>query len=131
MRIARTSIALLIVQLALVSSVVGKYLYQRWSCPKIWVQAAAYDPSLLMRGRYLSLRLEPEVCKENVAAPKWCERVNYQNVDFYISERASAPSMTEPGQELWIEVTLPPKGPARPLQLALKDHGVWRPLAFQ
>ena len=34
-------------------------------------------------------------------------------------------------QELWIEVTVPPKGPPRPMQLALKQDGVWKPLAFQ
>src|SRR5208283_3048759 len=31
-------------------------------------------------------------------------------------------------QELWIEVTVPPQGPPRPLQMAVKDNGVWKPL---
>jgi hypothetical protein len=30
-----------------------------------------------------------------------------------------------------MEVTVPPKGPPRPLQLALKKDGAWKPLAFQ
>lgn len=54
-----------------------------------------------------------------------------QPVDFYISEHAASPTPVRMGQELWIEVTIPPKGPPRPLQLALKENGVWRPLAFQ
>jgi hypothetical protein len=52
-------------------------------------------------------------------------------VDFYIPEHASDPTPVKRGQELWIELTVPPKGPPRPLQLAMKDNGAWRPLAFQ
>jgi hypothetical protein len=52
-------------------------------------------------------------------------------VDFYIAEHATDPTRLQPGQELWIEVTIPPQGPPRPLQLALKDNGAWKPLAFQ
>jgi hypothetical protein len=51
-------------------------------------------------------------------------------VNFYIPENAVDPTRLKPGQELWIEVTVPPKGPPRPLQLALKDNGGWKPLAF-
>jgi hypothetical protein len=52
-------------------------------------------------------------------------------VDFYLPEHAQDPSQLKPGQELWIEVTVPPKGPPRPLQLALKDKGLWKPLNIQ
>jgi hypothetical protein len=52
-------------------------------------------------------------------------------VDFYIAEHAANPASVKPGQELWIEVTIPPKGPPRPIQLALKQNGAWTPLAFQ
>jgi hypothetical protein len=54
-----------------------------------------------------------------------------QPVNFYIPEHAADPTRLKPGQELWIEVTVPPKGPPRPLQLALKNNGAWKPLAFQ
>ena len=63
MKISKTSIALLLIQLAIVSSVAAKYLYQRWTCPKVWTRAAAYDPELLMRGRYLSLQLTVDGCQ--------------------------------------------------------------------
>jgi len=52
-------------------------------------------------------------------------------VDFYIAEHAASPLPMQPGQELWIEVTIPPKGPPRPIQLAMKQDGAWKPLAFQ
>ena len=52
-------------------------------------------------------------------------------VNFYISELARSPLPLATGAELWIEVTVPPKGPPRPTQLALKQNGAWHPLAFQ
>lgn len=193
MKFAKASIAVLLLQLAIVSSVAAKYLYQRASCPKVWTRAAAYDPSLVMRGRYLSLQLTVDGCgstlpsaknarfprnangvpnaprfnvnspdtiwfqarlavKDNqltvvrvadsqedsatqsVAAPAGapCDQMRLATpVDFYVPEHATDPTWLKPGQELWIEVTVPPKGPPRPLQLALKDNGVWKPLAFQ
>jgi hypothetical protein len=54
-----------------------------------------------------------------------------QPVNFYIPEHAADPTRIKASQELWIEVTIPPKGPPRPLQLALKNNGAWKPLAFQ
>jgi hypothetical protein len=49
-------------------------------------------------------------------------------IDFFIADTAQNPPPLKPGQELWIEVTVPPIGPPRPLQLALKDNGTWKPL---
>ena len=62
MTFARTSIALLAIQLAVVSSIAAKYLYQRSTCPKVWTRAVAYDPSMIMRGRYISAQLHVDVC---------------------------------------------------------------------
>jgi len=193
MKLSRVSIVLLGIQFAIVSTVALKYFYQRATCPRVWTRAAAYDPTLLMRGRYLSLQLTVDGCSStlpsaknaqfprnangtvsspnfNVNAPDtvWfqaklavknnkliatrapeadssasmqsvsappgspCDRMRLSTpVDFYISEHASDPTFLKSGQELWIEVTVPPKGPPRPLQLALKDNGAWKPLAFQ
>ena len=192
MKFSRVSIALLVIQIAIVSSVALKYLYQRATCPRVWTRAAAYDPLLVMRGRYLSLQLTVDGCGStlpsaknaqyprnidgvpsgnfNVNAPQtvWfqarlavkdnrltvirvtdsenaaatqtvsalpgssCDQLRLaQPVDFYIAEHANDPTWLKGGQELWIEVTVPPNGPPRPLQLALKDNGVWKPLAFQ
>ncbi len=193
MKISKTSIAVLLIQLALVSSVAGKYLYQRWTCPRVWTRAAVYDPTLLMRGRYLSLRLTVDGCEStlpsarlarfprnvdgttrpdgySIRAVPWfsfqaslkvesnrllairlqnprnssdgirvvaepearCEQMQLAKpVDFYVAEHAASPTELKPGQELWVEVTVPPGGPPRPIQLALKDNGAWKPLAFQ
>lgn len=192
MKFAKTSIAVLVLQLAIVSTVAAKYLYQRATCPRVWTRAAAYDPSLVMRGRYLSLQLTVDGCGSTLpsaknaqfprnvngipSAPRFninspdtvrfqarlavkdnrltvirvpdsenavgtqtvaaspgapCDEMRFADpVDFYIAEHATDPTWVKRGQELWIEVTVPPKGPPRPLQLALKDNGVWKPLAF-
>ncbi|MGA2753447.1 MAG: hypothetical protein ABSE53_06735 [Terracidiphilus sp.] len=186
------SIALLFFQLLVVSSIAGKYLWQRWRCPRVWTRAAAIDPELPMRGRYLSLQLTVDGCQSTLPSAKFATfprdvngaikpgpyvlrpqpvefranlkvennklvavRVEGQedpaagqeisampsapcgqmsladSVDFYIAGTAHSPLPLQPGQELWIEVTVPPTGPPRPIQLALKDNGAWKPLAFQ
>lgn len=186
MRLARTSLLLMMVQLALVSTIAAKYAYQRWSAPRVWTRAVAVDPETLMRGRYLSLRLMMNACGNELPQPSanpgtviyrgglptyfdasfpvrlrvahnrleavrlaenegvhaanhayvpldaTCANVPLEEpVDFYLSEKAADPSRLQPGQELWIEVTVPSQGPPRPLQLATKDHGVWKPLALK
>ena len=194
MKLAKTSIALLVIQLALIAA---KYLYQRWTCPRVWTRTVVDDPELVMRGRYLSEQLIVDGCQSTLPSAKqatmprnldglpvglrfsinsaqavrflaklkvegnklvairipdsdaqpsqqaggqmvaaWpgssCEDLRLDTpVDFYIAEHAASPMPLKPGQELWIEVTLPPKGPPRPLQLALKQDGAWKPLAFQ
>ena len=188
------SLALLVFQLAIVSTIAAKYLYQRWSCPRVWTRAAAIDPQLPMRGRYLALNLTVDGCQSTLPSAKNANfprdfsgavkpgsyvlrsndvdfhanlkvvnntlvavRIEGQDVggtedssageevvgtasspcnqmqlasstDFFIADTAQSPLPLTPGQELWIEVTVPPKGPPRPMQLALKDNGAWKPL---
>jgi hypothetical protein len=191
--LSSASIALLVIQLAIVSSIAAKYLYQRWTCPRVWTRTVAYDPELPMRGRYLSVQLVVDGCQSTLPSAKqarmprsvdgvpvgnrfsinapglvrfpatlrvegnklvavripegegepggqmvsaWpgssCENLRLETpVDFYIAEHAVSPTPVKAGQELWIEVTVPPKGPPRPIQLALKENGSWKPLAFQ
>jgi hypothetical protein len=187
--ISLAAIAVLVIQLALVVSIAGKYLYERKTCPRVWARAVAYDPEMPMRGRYLSTQLEVDGCGSTLpsathaqfprdingavkpgpylvrGAPVnfnatlkvennrlvavrlvgkdnpdegqliWatndlsCDRMHLQSAtDYFISEHASSPLPLKHGQELWIEVTLPPKGAPRPIQMAVKDNGVWKPL---
>jgi len=61
-----------------------------------------------------------------------CEDLRLETpVDFYIPEHAANPTPIRSSQELWVEVTVPPKGPPRPTQLALKENGAWKPLRLQ
>jgi hypothetical protein len=190
---SKTSVALLVIQIAIVSSIAAKYLYQRWTCPRVWTKTVAYDPELVMRGRYLSLQLTVDGCESTLPSGKnaefprnvdgtihsqvytvrgpvdtiefpaklvvknnrllavhqrdvdwrnaqrisvWqnttCDQMRLeQPVNFYIADHAPNPLPVKAGDELWIEVTVPPKGPPRPIQLALKQDGAWKPLALQ
>jgi len=191
-RFSAASIAVLLIQLAIVSTVAAKYLNQRWTCPRVWTRTAAYDPELVMRGRYLSLQLMVDGCESTLPSGKQaefprnvdgtiksqvytvrgpdedfpatltvkdsrlialhqrdaedprraqmvramknstCDQMRLvQPVNFYIAEHAQSPLPVKQNDELWIEVTVPPKGPPRPIQLALKQSGMWKPLAFQ
>jgi hypothetical protein len=193
MKPAKASLAVLVIQLLLVSSIAVKYLYQRSTCPRVWTRTVMYDPSLIMRGRYLTMQLMVDGCQSTLPSAKQagfprnldgvpngrdfsiaasqpvvfpaklavngnklvairipenddlasgqsviavsgasCDQLRLSDpVNFYLAEHAASPLPVGPGQELWVEVTVPPKGPPRPIQLALKDNGSWKPLAFQ
>ncbi len=60
--ISLAAIAVLGIQLALVLSIAGKYLYERKTCPRVWARAVAFDPEMPMRGRYLSAKLVVDGC---------------------------------------------------------------------
>ena len=49
-------------------------------------------------------------------------------VDFYIPEHIPDPSRRLPGERLWVEVTVPPKGTPRPIRLGVKKNDVLTPL---
>jgi hypothetical protein len=51
-------------------------------------------------------------------------------VVFFIPEHAQAPQI-HTGEELWAEVTIPKKGPPRPIQLAIKHGTEWKPLTYR
>jgi hypothetical protein len=42
---------------------------------------------------------------------------------FFIPEHIPDPSRSKPGEELWAEVTIPAKGPPRPIRLGVKTDG--------
>ncbi|HEY9104872.1 hypothetical protein [Chitinimonas sp.] len=44
-------------------------------------------------------------------------------VAYFIPEHAQDPSIRKPGEELWVEATIPPNGPPRPIQLGVKVEG--------
>jgi hypothetical protein len=50
---------------------------------------------------------------------------------FFIPEHVQDPSVRSQGEELWVEVTLPKKGPPRPIRLGVKKgDGPITPLAL-
>jgi hypothetical protein len=49
-------------------------------------------------------------------------------VAFFLPEHAVDPSVRRAGEELWVEVTVPKRGPPRPIQLAVKRGESFTPL---
>jgi hypothetical protein len=66
MKLATTSLALLAIQLGLVCSIAAKYLFDRKTNPRVWTRAVAFDPEMVMRGRYLSTQLKIDACSINL-----------------------------------------------------------------
>jgi hypothetical protein len=51
-----------------------------------------------------------------------------RGLDYYIPDTARVPFPPKPGELLWVEVTVPPAGPPRPIQLAVSRNGIFTPL---
>jgi hypothetical protein len=51
-----------VIQCLIVSSIAAKYIFDRATRPRVWVQVALYDPNLPMRGRYLALLPVVDAC---------------------------------------------------------------------
>ena len=125
MTFTRKGLVLAVFQCLLVLSLSGKLLYDRSTCPRVWVKTAQWDPTLPIRGRYLALRLTPE------KGAQWYPETNGQMVLFFVPEHI-LPFETMRGRigspELWAEVTIPHKGPPRPIRLAIKKAGQLEPI---
>ena len=102
------------VQVALILGMGGKLLVDRAIYPRVWMRAYPFDPNLPIRGRYVRLRVD--------ASPG--------PLAYFIPEHVDDPSRRPAGEELWVEVTIPKKGPPRPIRLGVKKNGVITPLAL-
>ena len=80
MTLTRKGLILAAFQCLLVLSLTGKLLYDRSTCPRVWVKTAQWDPNLPIRGRYLALRLAPE------PNAQWYAETNGQMVLFFVPE---------------------------------------------
>jgi hypothetical protein len=48
---------------------------------------------------------------------------------YFLPEHSSGPLLRTRGEELWIEATIPRKGPPRPIRLGIKKNGVLTPFS--
>jgi len=124
MKVSYRGLLLAALHVALVLTLGAKLLIDRARFPRVWVQAAPYDPSLPIRGRYVRLRIvegtQAGAVRVDTSEP----------VVFFIPENVPDPSRRPPGEQLWVEVTAPKKGPPRPIRLGVKKDGVLTPLAL-
>jgi hypothetical protein len=141
------------IQTAMLLSIGGKMLLDRATQPRIWVRVMPYDPNLPIRGRYVRLTTDAEA--RGFAAGAVYDQARYTVEDgklvarpaatdgfgttvsngsspvrlaYFIPEHVPDPSFRAAGEELWAEVTVPKRGPPRPIQLGVKKNGVLTPL---
>ena len=148
-----------VLQVALVSSLGAKLLVDRAIRPRVWARVVPYDPDAPVRGRYVRLRVVvkargvPPLARDTpvtlavengelvavegpgangarVAPGPEGATVLDEPLAYFIPEHVPDPSRRAPGEELWVEVTLPREGPPRPIRLGVKKSGVLTPLAL-
>lgn len=133
------------IHVALALGTAGKYLYDRSTLPRVWTRAAPFDPDMPIRGRYVSLQVEVEPV--NIAESHGLAALSVRNgkltasaavpgepvrrfepnrymlskpVVFFLPEHVPDPSIRSAGEQLWVEVSVPPQGPPRPVRLGVK-----------
>ena len=165
----RKGLVLAAIHVVIVSSLGAKFLYDRSSRPRVWVETVAYDPDMPIRGRYVSLavvvdapgidapagerrwetipiRLAVEgdrLVAHRDTRPDWAaghsirfvmnrdrkqQAILADPVEFFLPEHVEDPSRRPPDERLWVEVTLPRKGPPRPIRLGVKKGDTLTPL---
>ena len=120
----------------------GRYLTLRLEAREPWTDgsqgknADTYNVQLMAEnGELIASKTDSDT---GVSVSSWSNRsrafgseyvVLDQTVAFFLPEHADVPTPRAwNGEELWAEVTLPRKGPPRPIQLALKNSSGWHPL---
>ncbi len=151
----RNGLIVAAVQVALVLSIGAKLLADRATLPRVWVKTVPFDPNLFIRGRYISMAVEVEPQNFSSGFVYGAVRLSVENgklvahptddgnvmvmltngrarlnepLAFFIPDGVPDPSRRPPGEELWVEVTVPRKGPPRPIQLGVRKNGVLTPL---
>lgn len=119
----KKGLLLLALHCGLLLSVAGKCAFDRESLPRQWMRTRPYDPDHWLRGRYI--RFTVDVCETANCV------VRPGPLAFYIPEHIPDPSRRQPGEELWVEVSIPGKGPLRPVRLGVKKDGLLTPLELR
>ena len=149
------------IHLAIVGSLGAKLLVDRATRPRVWARTAPIDPDDPIRGRYVRLRVEGEPIdfggrsSQPVHLSQRDGRLAFtaaassgltvhvmlrdgrpvavldQALAFFIPEHVADPSVRAPGEELWVEVTLPKHGGPRPIRLGVRKEGVLTPLPLR
>ena len=92
---------------------------------------SSVDVMLVARGELLGLQLTSEYTglRAELISRDGREGARlFAPLAYYIPEHVPDPSIRAPGEELWVELTLPKAGPPRPIRLGVKKDGVLTPL---
>ena len=92
----------------------------------------AYDRTVTLSARNGQLVATPSDSGANLAriSSRDDERIALLAIPvaYFIPEHIPDPSVRKPGEELWVEVTVPSEGPPRPIRLGVRRDGALAPL---
>jgi hypothetical protein len=162
-----------VIQVALVSSLGAKLLWDRGTSPRGWAATRGYDPNLPIRGRYsnISLLVKADTVFQPSPGPVPFLASGSENVDlavengrivalrarrytglsvsgpqlrdgeilatlsppvvYFLPEHAADPLRNPSAGTVFLEVTIPPKGPPRPIRFGTKVGSEIVPLATE
>lgn len=133
-----------LLQCLIVTSTAGVYAWDRERLPRVWAKASPSPGQLALRGRYLQLQLEVDFQPDRTdtypparlaivngrltayrAAQTSMVRLQQradrwsivQPVAYFVPERSPLLERRHADEELWVEVSVQPDGPPRPLRL--------------
>lgn len=145
--------AVAILQVLLALGVSARLAWDRLTLPRVWALSLPVDPSDPLRGRYVRLRLaalERRTTSDGIgvyavqdnrlvmvddpnAVPRTGTNplplgdssiVRSAALAFFIPENIPDPSLLKPGEELWVEVTVPQGGGLpRPIRIEVRRSG--------
>jgi hypothetical protein len=122
----------------------GRYLSERLQFPSegfTYVEESAQNPNSWYANRqwaYLEVRDGQLIAYQHGSGSgMWVHlrkvndgaitAISEDPVLLFISEHAEIPAL-KPGQETWVEVTVPAQGPPRPIRIGIKKDGIIMPL---
>jgi hypothetical protein len=92
----------------------------------------AYDRNVVLSAHDGKLVATPKDSGTNLAriSARGDERIALLAIPvaYFIPEHIPDPSIRNPDEELWVEVTVPGDGPPRPIRLGVRRNGVLTPL---
>ena len=125
----RRGLIVALAQVLLVLSLAAKYEVDRRTLPRAWARTGPFDPNLPIRGRYVRLRVllkgpgtscatsDLPLVVEGDRLVRAGDGGQYgslcEAVAFFLPEHVPDPSIRLPGEELWVELTVPRRGPDR------------------
>jgi uncharacterized membrane-anchored protein len=96
----------------------------RWEIVEVELRVENDQLIAVRTDRNTGIRVRP------APPPNTAPAMLFESVAFFIPEHIADPSRRALGEELWVEVTVPKKGPPRPIRLGVKKDGKLTPLAI-
>lgn len=110
----------------------GRYVLMRVEAEPIGFGPGPSSEGVALIARGNSLALQPTSDRTRLTAHLASRDGQVALLDqplaYFIPEHVPDPSQRPPGEELWVEMTLPKQGGPRPIRLAVKKDGVLTPL---